>query len=106
MIELRDVQDADFDSVRIIRGDGADVGMLKALEEPAGWKPVQIQLLSQFQGQGIGTQVISTLIDQACAAGVPLSLSVLKVNPAKRLYERLGFTVVEEKTFAYEMRIG
>ena len=37
------------------------------------------------------------------AADAEIRLSVLKANPARRVYERLGFTVVAEKAHAFEM---
>ena len=35
--------------------------------------------------------------------GLPVKLGVLKVNPARRLYERLGFRMVEETEVSYGM---
>ena len=40
----------------------------------------------------------------AAAAGVAVELSVLKANPAQRLYARLGFRVVGEEERAYTLR--
>jgi ribosomal protein S18 acetylase RimI-like enzyme len=45
------------------------------------------------------------VIDEARKAGASLRLGVLKANPALRLYQRLGFTVVRESIYAYEMRL-
>jgi ribosomal protein S18 acetylase RimI-like enzyme len=56
----------------------------------------QIQLLPSCQGQGIGERVIAALLDQARREQLPVRLSVLKGNPARRLYERLGFQMVSE----------
>ena len=93
----------DFDSIRIVVAGAGDVGMVKAVREPREWQIVQIQLLPEYQGRGIGRQVIEDLQREARSSGVPLKLSVLKVNPAKRLYERLGFVVVQEKATSFEM---
>lgn len=44
------------------------------------------------RGEGLGTRLVSTLIDQARSEHLPgISLSVETGNPARALYERLGF---------------
>jgi ribosomal protein S18 acetylase RimI-like enzyme len=57
-----------------------------------------------YQGRGIGTKLIQDLLDEGRARGVPVELRVLKVNPARDLYERLGFTVTEEFETHWQMR--
>ncbi len=37
---------------------------------------------------------------------VSLKLNVLKANPARRLYERLGFAIVADTAHGFEMRLG
>lgn len=44
------------------------------------------------QGRGLGTAVLRFLLDEADAAGAPVRLTVLNGSPARRLYERHGFT--------------
>jgi ribosomal protein S18 acetylase RimI-like enzyme len=57
----------------------------------------QIEILPTFQGQGIGGAVVRSLIDRAEVTGKPVHLSVFHANTgARRLYERLGFTVVAD----------
>ncbi len=56
-----------------------------------------IALLPEARGQGIGTQLMERLIEDARREGYPgISLSVSCRNPAVRLYERLGFRVIRE----------
>ena len=50
-----------------------------------------VVLLPAHQRRGIGTEVVRWLQERARERGVPLTLGVLKVNPARALYERLGF---------------
>lgn len=51
----------------------------------------RIEILPGYQGRGIGTHLISTLIDQARQLGQDLVLDVLTVNRrARALYQRLG----------------
>jgi ribosomal protein S18 acetylase RimI-like enzyme len=63
---------------------------------------VSIQLLPQHQGRGIGTSLIDVLFKEARDEGKRLTLQVLKVNDrARQLYERLGFSTVEETDTHY-----
>jgi GNAT superfamily N-acetyltransferase len=56
---------------------------------------LSIGLMQQWRGQGIGTRLLNALLAQARSGGVTrISLSVEKDNPARRLYERLGFQTV------------
>ena len=93
-----------FDCARIVVCDGADVGLFKVCREGSPWELIQIQLLPAAQGRGLGAALIRELLADAAAAGVAVELSVLKANPAQRLYARLGFRVVGEAARAYTLR--
>lgn len=56
-----------------------------------------------YQGQGLGTAILQDTIRRGTAAGLPITLGVLRGNPAKRLYERLGFVVTAEEETRYMM---
>ncbi len=56
----------------------------------------EIQILPEFQGQGIGTALLREELERARGKGVPIRLRVLKQNRARFLYERLGFVVYGE----------
>jgi ribosomal protein S18 acetylase RimI-like enzyme len=47
------------------------------------------------RGRGVGTALLRRLLSEASALFPALSLSVSPENPARRLYERLGFETVE-----------
>lgn len=53
------------------------------------------------QGQGIGTFVVQQIIDLARKEALPVRLRVLASNPARHLYERLGFKVVQQTPERY-----
>jgi len=76
---------------------------LKAYRDDVGWFVVQIQIAPDFQRQGLGEQALQTILDAADTQGLPVSLAVLKANPAKRLYDRLGFAVVSETDIEFLM---
>ena len=48
------------------------------------------------RGRGIGTCLLDAILDRASARHHGVSLSVSRDNPAVRLYERFGFTVVSQ----------
>lgn len=58
---------------------------------------MDIALLPEFRGQGIGTHFLRKLQKEAQTASKVLSIHVETFNPAKRLYERLGFVLAEDK---------
>jgi ribosomal protein S18 acetylase RimI-like enzyme len=52
---------------------------------------VDIALLPEWRGRGIGSALLQQLLDEAARASKPVRLHVEKSNPAQRLYRRLGF---------------
>ena len=90
-----------FDCARILLLDGEPVGLMKLEKSPGHWRLLQLQLSPGRQGQGIGRTLIEQLLVNADAAGAIVGLSVLKANPARRLYERLGFVQVGEDKFEF-----
>ena len=58
----------------------------------------EIQISKDFQNQGIGTSLIQSLIQEAQTSNKKLWLKVLKGNPAQKLYQRLGFTNLQESS--------
>lgn len=77
---------------RIILVDGHEAGWLYVVELPDETRLVEIMVLAEYRGQGIGTAVLRELIATAKAAGKPVRLSVDARNTgAMRLYERVGF---------------
>ncbi|HEX8734490.1 MAG TPA: GNAT family N-acetyltransferase [Pyrinomonadaceae bacterium] len=88
----------------IICADGKDAGFLWISEKESEIALVSIRLLPEFQNRGIGTKLIKRLLDKARAANKPVRLQVLKANPAKNLYEKLGFRVADETETHFLMR--
>ena len=52
--------------------------------------------MPEFRGRGIGTALVTELFAEADASGRSVSIHVERNNPARRLYERLGFQDVGE----------
>jgi len=81
---------------QIIIVDGRDVGRLAVDRYPDRINLRLIEILPEYQGRGIGTAIIQDILDEARQAKIPVTLMVLSINPAQRLYERLGFAAIEE----------
>ncbi|HEV2992168.1 MAG TPA: GNAT family N-acetyltransferase [Candidatus Angelobacter sp.] len=93
---------------RIILFEGQPIGRILVNHTHEYLLLVDIALLQEYQGQGIGSKYLQELIEQAEKAGVPVRLQVLRTNPAQHLYERLGFvkTGEDELYVQMERRIG
>lgn len=57
---------------------------------------VDIALLPEHRGAGIGGRIMQDLIDQAQSAGKAVRIHVERNNPALHLYQRLGFEKVRD----------
>ncbi len=64
---------------------------------------VDIALLPEYRGSGVGTQLLQNLLTRAVNAGKPVKLQVFKTNPALHLYERLGFKQFSDQSMYVEM---
>jgi ribosomal protein S18 acetylase RimI-like enzyme len=93
---------------------GASFEMIELHGQPAGrlyvhrgmreTRIVDISLLPAFRGVQIGGAILRDLQDQATVAGVCLTIHVEHANPARRLYERLGFQYVNDGGVYLQMR--
>jgi GNAT superfamily N-acetyltransferase len=57
---------------------------------------VDIALLPQFRGAGVGGGLVRRLIDEADAGRLPLRCHVARGNDARRFWERAGFVAQDE----------
>ncbi len=87
----------------IIRHGGNDIGCLTVLDEGDHLFLSYIALEPDFQGKGVGTRLIKDVLEQGRRVKKPVTLKVLKTNPARRLYVRLGFRITQESDTHYFM---
>lgn len=80
----------------VIQIDGRDAGRLYLHRTERVLGVMDIALLPGDQKRGIGTRIMRDLIAAAEREQRSLSLHVEPTNPARRLYERLGFVFAEE----------
>ena len=90
---------------QVIQVAGHDVGVVVIEDRPDDLYLGLIELWPAWQGQGLGTDILRSLLRHATDAGKPLSLHVLKTNPrAAALYEREGLRVVGSEEAKLLMR--
>ncbi|HYG78904.1 MAG TPA: GNAT family N-acetyltransferase [Pyrinomonadaceae bacterium] len=86
--------DAQYDLILL---GGRTAGRVWVGRDDAEIRLLDIALLPWARGQGVGTTVVRSLIEEARATGKRLRHMVFIMNEgARRLYERLGFVVFEE----------
>lgn len=100
---LRNSFSAQYTSV--IVADGAFAGCVTVRPAEDGRWLEHFYLAPAFQGRGLGSAVLRTLLERTDSDGVPVRLNVLQGSAARRLYERHGFTVqVQDPIDVYMVR--
>lgn len=94
------IADCAFD---VIERHGEAVGRLYLQARPNRLHIVDIALLPERRGQGVGTAFMRALQEAARASGRGVGIMVETFNPALRLYRRLGFTQVADHDVYWEM---
>lgn len=94
----------DVNRVRIITLDGTDIGWLQSFVKGDALYLGQLFIDGALRRQGIGTEVVKGLIEEAARAGHAVTLGVVRTNPAVRLYERLGFRTTHDDERKFYMR--
>ncbi len=75
----------------VLEAQGMPAGRLYLDRQADTLLVVDIALLPEWCGRGIGTALIEAMFAEARLAGKGVTISVEKFNPAQRLYRRLGF---------------
>jgi ribosomal protein S18 acetylase RimI-like enzyme len=88
----------------LVLRDGIPIGRLLVNRGPGAIYLVDISLLAEYRGAGVGTAIMNSLVEEAGNEGTVLSLHVMKTNPAARLYLRMGLTVTADDGFYVEMK--
>lgn len=98
-------KDFDPETIRIVLDAlGNEIGLLDVRENGDIIYIKSILLDHSAQGKGIGTQILSEIIQQSNLSDKRIELQVYKINEkAKKLYERLGFRIIGETELHYQM---
>lgn len=81
----------------VIEQKGESIGRLYLDRRTDELRIVDIALLAEHRGHGIGGAILSDLIDEASVGGVPVRIHVERNNPALGLYRRLGFSEIGDE---------
>lgn len=81
----------------VVEIGGRAAGRLYLEAWEAEHRLIDIALLPGERGRGAGAAILSDLQEDAARAGKALTIHVEKTNPARRLYDRLGFRSVADK---------
>ncbi|GHO64664.1 N-acetyltransferase [Ktedonobacter sp. SOSP1-52] len=87
-----------FDSIHtwIIEADSSFVGCIAFKPTLDGYLLEHFYIHPNYQGKGVGSQVLKNLLEQNYVKGKRVTLNVLQGSSARRLYERFGFKVESE----------
>ena len=85
----------------LILVDGEPAGRLYVARWEDQVRIVDIALLPEYRGRGIGTRLIEELFAEADSSGRPVRIHVEMNNPAMTLYRRLGFEQVGDPSGIY-----
>jgi len=88
---------------RIIVRDGQQAGRLIVDRSGEVILLIDIALLPEFRMAGIGSALMKQILTEAIESQKPVKLHVEKFNRALRLYERLGFSAIDENGIYIEM---
>ncbi|MET8358066.1 GNAT family N-acetyltransferase [Micromonospora sp. NPDC005171] len=80
----------------VVEVDGAFAGCVALRPDADAHWLEHFYLTPRLQGSGIGTAVLREVLARCDRAGTPVRLNVLRGSPARRLYERHGFTLDTE----------
>lgn len=85
---------ANFDLILL---DGQPIGRLYLDRRADEIRIVDIALLPEYRGRGIGSALMQEILDRAAQAGLPVRIHVERFNPALHLYHRLGFAQIGDQ---------
>lgn len=89
----------------VVECEGEAAGRLYLARWPEEIRIMDIALLPAWRGRGIGTALLGEVIEEAEREGKRVSIHVEFNNPARRLYERLGFREAEYRgVYLYMVR--
>jgi len=93
--------EAQFD---IIERDSNAIGRLYVDRRDDEIRIIDIALLPEYCGEGIGRALMQSLIDEASASKKSVSIHVEHNNPAMHLYQRLGFKHIRDEGVYFFMQ--
>ncbi len=93
--------EGEYDEIKhniILFGDEPVGRLFVSRSDPAQIAILDITILPQFRSNGIGTQLVNELKDEASANNKSLRIFIEDFNPSQGLFRKLGFESVETDT--------
>jgi len=91
---IENYQQAQF---QIIESNHQTIGRLYTSVMNKELRIVDITILPEFRGNGIGTKILESIFKEAQKQNQDVTIHVERNNPALKLYLRLGFSIIEDK---------
>jgi GNAT superfamily N-acetyltransferase len=88
---------------KIILCDDHSIGRMLVYRSEREIRLVDIALLPEHRNGGIGASLLQALLEDARSTGKTVTLHVDKFSRAARLYQRLGFSVIDDAGGSYKM---
>ncbi len=85
----------------IITFDGKDIGFYNGCTIDNKYEIGNICIIAEYQNKGIGTDILKDVLSDN--SDKEITIQYFKQNPVGRLYERLGFKLIGETQFHYQM---
>ncbi|WP_286266518.1 GNAT family N-acetyltransferase [Thalassotalea atypica] len=93
-----------FNDSNLILLNNEPIGVLKLGVLAQSLHIRQLQILPKYHGKGLGSMVLDVVKNKAKLKNKNITLSVLLANPAKNLYSRHGYEVVNQDDLQYYMQ--
>ena len=98
--------DEHLKDMKIITMDDNDIGLTTFYNENDIYVVGMIMIHPEYQNKGIATNILKEYIEIARKDNKKIILKTYKKNPARKLYERLGFKIYEEDETHVHLCIG
>ena len=102
--ERREAHYMDFDPTHhhLILVDGKPVGAVGFFWKPEELHVLNLHLLPEAQGRGLGTAIMNRLVQMAHARGLPARAGILKINTTtQRMFKKTPMWIAEETEDRY-----
>ena len=90
----------------MIELDAAPIGRLYVDRDDEAINIVDIALMPECRGRGIGRMLMEEILAEGAATARTVSIYVEHFNPARRLYDRLGFRHIDTNGVYHKMEWG
>jgi ribosomal protein S18 acetylase RimI-like enzyme len=81
----------------VILLDQTPVGRIYVLREEQEIRILDITVLPEYRKRGIGSHLVTNLLEEAKRAGEAVQIYVESFNPSRALFERFGFSAISEE---------